>query len=195
MEPLSRLAAPIPSEAERQALVRAAVLVALLPGPDGLGVLLTVRSGQLRNHRGQIAFPGGRIDSTDVSPEAAALREAQEEIGLPGAAVDVLGTLPWHETGTGYRVRPVIGLLQASVRPEWLPLERAEVDELFVVPLSFLMNPAHHQLRQASWWRGSQQLSAHFYAMPWRNPAGREYFIWGATAAMLRNLYHFLAAD
>lgn len=175
--------------------IPAAVLVPLIPCEEGLGVLLTVRSHQLRKHRGQIAFPGGRIDAEDASPEAAALREAHEEIGLARESVEVLGALPWMETGTGFRVRPVVGMLHESVQPAQLALAEAEVAELFIVPLAFLMNPGHHQRRLASWQQGPEQVQRAFYAMPWRNPAGREYFIWGATAFMLRNLYHFLAAD
>lgn len=175
--------------------IPAAVLVPLIPCEEGLGVLLTVRSHQLRKHRGQIAFPGGRIDAEDASPEAAALREAYEEIGLGRESVEVLGALPWMETGTGFRVRPVVGMLHESVQPAQLVLAEAEVAELFIVPLAFLMNPGHHQRRLASWQQGAEQVQRAFYAMPWRNPAGREYFIWGATAFMLRNLYHFLAAD
>lgn len=173
----------------------AAVLVPLIPCKDGLGVLLTVRSQLLRKHRGQIAFPGGRIDADDPSPEAAALREAHEEIGLARESVEILGSLPWLETGTGFRVRPVVGLLHESVQPAQLALAQAEVAELFIVPLAYLMNPGHHQRRLASWQQGAEQMQRAFYAMPWRNAAGREYFIWGATAFMLRNLYHFLAAD
>lgn len=175
--------------------IPAAVLVPLIPCEDGLGVLLTVRSHLLRKHRGQIAFPGGRIDADDASPEEAALREAHEEIGLAREWVDILGSLPWLETGTGFRVRPVVGMLHESVQPAQLALAEAEVAELFVVPLSYLMNPGHHQRRLASWQQGAERMHRAFYAMPWRNPAGREYFIWGATAFMLRNLYRFLAAD
>ncbi|MDO4905093.1 MAG: CoA pyrophosphatase [Lautropia sp.] len=176
-------------------LMPAAVLIPLVPCADGLGVILTVRSRELHRHRGQIAFPGGRIDAGDASARAAALREAWEEIGLSSSLVDVLGDLPWHETGSGYRVRPVVGLLDAPLRLEGLSLQRAEVGEVFIVPLSFLMNPVHHQRRLGRWVQGDRPVTRVFYSMPWQSPSGREYFIWGATASMLRNLYHFLAAD
>ena len=175
-------------------LTPAAVLVPLLPTPQGLGVLLTVRSNRLRHHRGQIAFPGGRLDPEDASASEGALREATEEIGLARHQVQVLGSLPGMATGTGYWVNPVVGLLDAAVQPQSLVLSPQEVQEAFVVPLAFLMNPANHQRRLGCWQQDGQIIQRAFHAMPWQAPAGHTYFIWGATATMLRNFYHFLAA-
>ena len=175
-------------------LTPAAVLVPLLPTPQGLGVLLTERSNRLRHHRGQIAFPGGRLDPDDASATDGALREAAEEIGLARHQVQVLGSLPGMATGTGYWVSPVVGLLDAAVQPQSLVLSPQEVQEAFVVPLAFLMNPANHQRRLGRWQQDGQLIQRAFHAMPWQAPAGHTYFIWGATATMLRNFYHFLAA-
>ncbi len=178
----------------RRPLTPAAVLVPLLPTPQGLGVLLTVRSNRLRHHPGQIAFPGGRLDPEDASVTDGALREAAEEIGLARHQVQVLGNLPGMATGTGYWVNPVVGLLDAAVQPQSLVLSPQEVQEAFVVPLAFLMNPANHQRRLGRWQQEGQLIQRAFHAMPWQAPAGHTYFIWGATATMLRNFYHFLAA-
>jgi 8-oxo-dGTP pyrophosphatase MutT (NUDIX family) len=165
----------------------AAVLIPIVTTPHGLEVLLTVRTAHLSSHAGQIAFPGGRIDEDDPHPQAAALREAQEEIGLFPDAVEVIGTLPNYITGTAFHVTPVVGLLHQQ--PTLTPNPN-EVDAVFQVPLSFLMNPSHHR-------RHRLDLSPHdareWYSMPYHDGT-REWFIWGATAGMLRNLYHFLAA-
>jgi 8-oxo-dGTP pyrophosphatase MutT (NUDIX family) len=154
-------------------------------------VLLTQRTDHLNDHPGQISFPGGRAETTDADATATALREAHEEIGLEAFEVEVLGSLPTYTTGTGFIVTPVIALVQpgASLRPD--PIEVAEV---FEVPLAWLMNPANHQ-RHAVEIDGATR---EFFSIPWQgvdaNGMPRRYFIWGATAAMLRNLYRFLAA-
>jgi 8-oxo-dGTP pyrophosphatase MutT (NUDIX family) len=169
----------------------AAVLVPLVNRPDGLTVLFTERSADLPDHPGQISFPGGRAESSDADATATALREAHEEIGLEPFEIEVLGSLPTYTTSTGFIVTPVVGLVQpgASLRPD--PFEVAEV---FEVPLAWLMNPANHQ-RHAVEVAGATR---RFFSIPWQgidaNGASRRYFIWGATAAMLRNLYRFLAA-
>jgi 8-oxo-dGTP pyrophosphatase MutT (NUDIX family) len=167
----------------------AAVLVAVIARHEGPSVLLTQRTAHLSSHAGQIAFPGGRIEPDDGSPTAAALREAHEEVGLEAHHVDVLGTMPDYRTGTGFIVTPVVAIVDPA---HSLRLDPNEVDEAFEVPLAYLMDPANHQRRIYRW--GDAERS--FYAMPWRPPQrpDREYFIWGATAAMLRNLYRFLSA-
>jgi 8-oxo-dGTP pyrophosphatase MutT (NUDIX family) len=164
----------------------AAVLIPLVLQANALTMLLTKRSETLGSHAGQIAFPGGRVDPEDASPIAAALREAQEEVGMPIEAAEVLGTLPLYTTGTGFRITPVVALID----PQWpLQLSEHEVDEAFEVPLSFLMDPQHHRRVRVQ----LQERERMFYSMPY-HANQREYFIWGATAAMLRNLYHFLRA-
>ncbi len=180
--------------------VPAAVLIPLVWRPDGAEqgltprVLLTQRTEHLKKHAGQISFPGGRAEPDDASLVATALREAQEEVGLAPDRVEVLGSLPPYITGTGFEVTPVVGLIEAD-RHEHdalrLSPDAGEVADVFEVPLSFLMNPAHHQ-RHAVEYQG-RALS--YFSMPWRpQPDLPEYFIWGATAAMLRNFYRFLAA-
>jgi len=172
--------------------VHAAVLVPLVMR-DRASVLLTQRTAHLKKHAGQISFPGGRMEPTDANPVAAALREAQEEVGLDPQRVEVLGSLPTYTTGTGFIVTPVVGLITPRDHDHpWLSLQPdpGEVEEAFEVPLDFLMDPRHHQ-RRAFDLSGT---SLEFFSMPWSSEAGKEYFIWGATAAMLRNLYRFLAA-
>jgi 8-oxo-dGTP pyrophosphatase MutT (NUDIX family) len=160
-----------------KAIREAAVLVPLVEHEDGIHVLLTERSGDLSSHAGQVAFPGGRIDPEDDGPVDAALREAEEEVGLDRAHVDVVGFLDPYETGTRFRVVPVVGF----VRPGFeLTLNPAEVDEAFEVPLAFLMDPDNHE-RHSATWQGKRR---HFYAMPYDG-----HYIWGATAGMIVNLY------
>lgn len=162
----------------------AAVLLALVERETGLHVLLTERAAHLHHHPGQISFPGGRVDAGDTSAEHTALREAEEEIGLQAAQVELLGRLPLYYTGTGFAVTPVVAL----VRPPFeLRSDPFEVASIFEVPLHFLMNPRHHQRRQVQLSQGLGQRT--FYTMPYER-----YFIWGATAGMLRNLFHFLRA-
>ena len=168
----------------------ASVLVALVLR-DELTVLLTQRTDHLTDHPGQVSFPGGRVEESDADAAATALREAYEEIGLDERFVDVLGLMPTYTTGTGFIITPVVGI----VRPGFaLQADPFEVAEVFEVPLSFLMNPANHR-RHAVDVGGVQR---EFLSMPWdgtdERGLPRRYFIWGATAAMLRNLYRFLAA-
>ncbi len=172
----------------------ASVLIPLVVHEDQkVGVLLTQRTAHLHDHGGQISFPGGGVHQSDADPIATALREAHEEIGLPPALVEVIGTLPEYLTATGYRVTPVIGLIERPFSPV---LDPFEVSEVFEVPLAFLMDPVNHERRI---FRFGDTVRT-FYAMPYTAPQmsgadSRRYFIWGATAAMLRNLYHFLSAD
>ncbi|OWQ47100.1 hypothetical protein CDL60_12000 [Roseateles noduli] len=196
---------------------QAAVLIPLVERPDGLHVLLTQRTAHLRDHAGQVSFPGGRAEPEDGSPERTALREAEEEIGLDERFVDLIGQLPVYRTVTAYEVTPVVGLIRPGFS---LRLDAFEVAEAFEVPLAFLMDPAHHQRHTYEFdasggaagngaddggpLKGRRQ----FLSMPWTGPglavsnadpdvtltadASKEFFIWGATAAMLRNLYRFL---
>lgn len=173
----------------------ASVLVALVPQADGeLAVLLTQRTERLRNHAGQVSFPGGRAEACDADAAATALREAEEEVGLSPAAVEVIGELPLYTTVTNFQVTPVVGLLNEGLDWRALRLDADEVDEAFLVPLHYLMNPAHHRRHRFDYEGGSRN----FLSMPWEGLGSRgeprEFFIWGATAAMLRNLYRFLAA-
>jgi 8-oxo-dGTP pyrophosphatase MutT (NUDIX family) len=174
--------------AGRASLTGAAVLIALVQKDDGLHVLLTQRTAHLSNHGGQISFPGGRTEATDVSPVDTALRETEEEIGLARAAIEVLGVLPDYLTTTGYRVTPVVGLIDS---PFTLKPDPNEVAEVFDVPLAFLMNGMHHQRMSVDLpvVEGQERARRSFYAIPY----GR-FFIWGVTAGILRNLFHFLRA-
>jgi 8-oxo-dGTP pyrophosphatase MutT (NUDIX family) len=168
----------------------ASVLIPLV-ARDEVTVLLTQRTDHLTDHPGQISFPGGRVEDGDADATATALREAEEEIGLERFRIDVLGSLPTYTTGTGFIVTPVVGL----VRPGFvLRPDANEVAEVFEVPLAFLMDPSNHQ-RHAVEFGGARR---EFLSIPWQgtNALGqaRRYFIWGATAAMLRNFYRFLSA-
>jgi len=163
----------------------AAVLMALVPREE-LMLVLTQRPVGMAAHGGQVALPGGKVDPGDASAVAAALREAHEEIGLQPQQAEVLGALPTYLTGTGFRVTPVVALVSGQAR--WQPHPR-EVDEVFEVPMSHLMNPAHH-FRHAYLPTGVPRA---WWSMPYQDGA-RERFIWGATAGMLRNLYRYLLA-
>jgi 8-oxo-dGTP pyrophosphatase MutT (NUDIX family) len=152
----------------------AGVLAAIVPRSGRFDILLTKRSSALKHHPGQIAFPGGKQDSADADVVAAALREADEEIGLPPSHVQVLGCLPSHETVTGFDVTPVIGLVTRdfTLRPE-----PGEVEEIFHVPLDHVLDPRNF-LIQARRWRGQMRS---YYTVPYG-----PYYIWGATARILR---------
>lgn len=173
----------------QRAPASASVLVPLVMRDGGLQVLLTRRTAHLRDHAGQISFPGGKVEACDADAVATALRETEEEVGLARRHIEVLGALPVYNTVTGFVVTPVVAL----VRPDFqLQLDRFEVDEAFEVPLPFLMTPAHHHRHRFE----LAGLQRQFLSMPWQRPgdAGQTppYFIWGATAAMLRNLYGYL---
>ena len=179
----ARLSGPEPAGLDRSeltagsgaGLVPAAVLVGIATGPVA-GVLLTRRTAHLRQHSGQVSFPGGRIDPGDVSPEAAALREAQEEVGLDPSHAEVLGRLHDYATGTGYRITPVLALLA----PGYITSASAqEVDAIFQLPLAVLLDPDAPQ-RHGAMFRGAWR---EYWV--WPHP---EQYIWGATAAILVHL-------
>ena len=155
----------------------AAVLVAVFYGPSGQPhVLLTKRSSRLKHHPGQIAFAGGKVDATDAGPEAAALREAKEEVGLDPDLVEIMGRLPQHETVTGFAVTPVLAWVAApfSTTPE-----AGEVDEIFSVPLVHVLNLAAYRI-EGRVWLGQRR---RYFTVPYG-----PYYIWGATARILRGL-------
>lgn len=158
----------------------AAVLIPVVDHGHEATVLLSRRAEKLRNHSGQVAFPGGTIDPTDASPEAAALRETSEEIGLDSDYIEIIGRLPDYVSGSGYRIAPVLGI----VRPGFsLTLNSDEVDAVFEVPLGFLMDPANHTRDSRMW----NDLEWFYYEMPY---GGQR--IWGVTAGIIRTLYERL---
>lgn len=160
----------------------AAVLVPVVDRGEEATLLLTKRTERLRDHSGQIAFPGGRIDPEDETAVHAALREAEEEIGLDASFIDVVGRLPDYVSGSGYRIAPVL----AVVRPDFLlTINADEVDDAFEVPLAFLMDPANHHRSSRVWERQER----FFYIMP-----HGDRFIWGVTAGIIRTLWERLYA-
>lgn len=159
---------------EGRKLRPAGVLAPIVEREDGFHLLLTKRSSALKHHPGQIAFPGGKQDEGDADVIAAALREAHEEIGLPYEIVDVLGSLPAHETVTGFTVTPVFAFVRDAF--DIVP-EPGEVEEVFEVPLDHVLRPENY-LIESRRWRGTRR---HYFAVPYG-----PYYIWGATARMLR---------
>jgi 8-oxo-dGTP pyrophosphatase MutT (NUDIX family) len=194
-----------PSLGQRAPQAAAVLVPIVMRGEQGNEphLLLTQRTQHLSSHAGQIAFPGGKVDPDDQSVEHAALREAEEEVGLAAEHVEVLGQLPSYITGTSFHITPVVALVSPN---HTLQTNAYEVEFAFEVPLSFLMDPANHRLHQ---WENNG-VQRQWYSMPYRpattklshgsndsndsNPE-TEYFIWGATAGMIRNFYRFLLAS
>lgn len=174
-----------------RAPTHASVLIPLVVREAGLTVLLTERANHLSDHPGQISFPGGRAEPSDATATATALREAEEEIGLTPNHVQVLGTLPTYTTVTGYIVTPVVALVDAGFV---LRIDTREVAGVFEVPLAHLMTPANHHRHAV----GDDGDAREFLSMTWpahtADGTPKRHFIWGATAAMLRNFYRFLSA-
>lgn len=170
--------------------VQAAVLIAIVlhAAPRSAGLLLTRRAQHLSKHPGQIAFPGGRIDPSDLDAEDAALREAWEEIGLERRLAEPIGRLRPYTTGTGFAVTPVVALMQPGAV---LSPNPGEVDEVFEVPLDFLMNPANHRHHRMQWQGVGREWISMCHV---EGIEGPERLVWGATAAMLRDLYRFLVS-
>jgi 8-oxo-dGTP pyrophosphatase MutT (NUDIX family) len=165
-----------------KALRDAAVLIPVVDHGRDATVLLTKRAEKLRSHSGQVAFPGGTIDPTDGSPEAAALRETFEEIGLGQDRIEIIGRMPDYVAGSGYRIAPVLAIVQPGFT---LSLNADEVDAAFEVPLSFLMDPVNHKRDSRMW----NDLEWFFYDMPYGSQR-----IWGVTAGIIRTLYERLYA-
>ena len=163
----------------------AAVLVGIVMRDEPM-VLLTQRTAHLSTHSGQVAFPGGKVDDTDAHIAATALREAHEEVGLEPRHVQVLGNLSEYVTGTAFIVTPVVALIDPG---HVIVPNPDEVDQVFEVPLAYLMNPAHHRRHAFE----AEGIKREWFSMPYHDQ-GHERFIWGATAGMLRNLYRFLSA-
>ncbi|HWQ37770.1 MAG TPA: CoA pyrophosphatase [Burkholderiales bacterium] len=162
--------------------IPAAVLIPIINHRTNPSVLLTQRTDHLHDHAGQISFPGGRVDEADPDRASTALREAEEELGLPRSRIEIVGRLPDYDIMTGFRVTPVVGWIEPPIE---LKPDRFEVAEVFEVPLRFFLDPANHQRHR----RDIHGVLRHYYAMPFG-----QRFIWGATAGMLFTLYQVLSA-
>ena len=158
----------------------AAVLVGLVERDEGMTLLLTRRTDHLEHHPGQVSFPGGHVEPDDKNAVATALRETEEEVGITPHHIDIVGRLDTYVTRTGFEVVPIVAMIRPTFQ---LAPDPHEVAEVFEVPLSFLMNPVNHH-RHAREFEGGKR---YFYAMPYR-----DYFIWGATAGMIMDLYQTL---
>lgn len=166
--------------APQRVLKPAAVLIPIIERRAGLQVLFTRRADHLARHAGQVSFPGGRLNDDDGHAVEAALRETEEEVGLPRSFVEVRGELDRYETGTGFSIHPFVGLVREGFE---LRIDASEVAEAFEVPLAFLMDPENHQ-QQMTMWQGRER---RYYAMTFGS-----HYIWGATAGILINLHERL---
>lgn len=172
-----------PGMGQAENLIPAAVLIPVVNREDELKVLFTRRAANLAQHAGQISFPGGHIEESDNEPIDAALRETEEEVGLPRHHIDVIGQLENYISRTGFEITPIVGVIEP---PFTVVPQPSEVAEVFEVPLSFLLNPENHH-------RHTREISGEnreFYAMPYG-----EYYIWGVTAGILVNLYEYLSSE
>ena len=167
-------------------LTAAAVLVPIISNKEGYKILLTHRSKKLDDHAGQISFPGGRIDNSDKSPKNTALREAYEEIGLNESSVEILGHLDAYATATGFRILPIVSIIKENFDTKINPIE---VESIFYLPMEFLMNPENHKKERGTYKRQSTsyKIEYEYNVITYEN-----HHIWGATAAMLINLYETL---
>jgi 8-oxo-dGTP pyrophosphatase MutT (NUDIX family) len=172
-----------PSARGERTLTPAAVLVPLVTRGGGMTVLLTKRTEHLKNHAGQISFPGGRVDEADRDARHTALRETEEEIGLGSAAIEVIGRLADYVVGTGYLVSPIVGLIAPPFRLKPHP---GEVAEVFEAPLDYVLDPDNFE-RHSREYEGTERF---YYAVTWN-----DYYIWGATAGMLRHLSSIIWSD
>ena len=161
--------------------LEASVLIPILTFKKDLEILLTKRSNNLKNHPGQIAFPGGKKDQIDSSPIETALRETQEEVGLNPKNVEIIASLPSHKTATGFVIKPYLGLIN---EPFSEILRQGEVDEIFTVPYEYILNEENFSI-QTRKWNGSQRS---YYVVPYG-----PYYVWGATARILLNLSRALS--
>ena len=155
----------------------AAVLIPIIARPEGATILLTQRAAHLKDHAGQIAFPGGKMDAQETDPAQTAIREAKEEIGLNPSFIEPIGYLEPYLSSTGFRIVPVVATIDPA---HHLLIDPNEVESTFEVPLNFLMNPVHHETHSREW-RGALR---RYYALPYN-----DYYIWGVTAGIIRNLY------
>ena len=169
-----------------KSLTAAAVLVPIISNDEGYKILLTHRSPTLEDHAGQISFPGGRIDNQDKSPKSTALREANEEIGINENSVEILGHLDAYATATGFRILPIVSIIKESFDIKINPIE---VESIFYLPMKFLMNPENHKKEMGTYKRQSTsyKIEYEYNVIPYE-----KHQIWGATAAMLINLYQTL---